>query len=76
MTDMLEDAEALADPNNAAAAYMKLQDDVKQLIRNTLIEILGGYDGEVVKRIQDITLGNPAFDIRVRQVVTNAMQKY
>lgn len=75
MTDMLEDVEALADPNNAAAAYMKLQQDVKQLIKETLIEILGSYDHQVVKRIQDVTLGNPAFDIRVKQVITNQMQR-
>lgn len=75
MTNMLEDVEALADPNNAAAAYMKLQDDVKQLIKETLIEILGRYDHEIVKKIQDVTLGHPAFDIRVKQVITNQMQR-
>jgi len=75
MTNMLEDVEALADPNNAAAAYMKLQGDVKQLIKETLIEILGRYDHEIVKKIQDVTLGHPAFDIRVKQVITNQMQR-
>jgi hypothetical protein len=75
MTDMLEDVEALADPNNAAAAYLKLQQDVKQLIKETLIEILMKYDHDVVIRMQDITLGHPAFDIRVRQVITNQMQR-
>jgi hypothetical protein len=75
MTDMLEDVEALADPNNAAAAYLKLQQDVKQLIKETLIEILMKYDHDLVKRIQDVTLGNPAFDIRVKQVITNQMQR-
>ena len=75
MTDMLEDAEALADPNNAAAAYMKLQQDVKQLIKESLIEILMKYDNDLVQRIQDVTLGHPAFDIRVKQVITNQMQR-
>ena len=75
MTDMLEDVEALADPNNAAAAYMKLQDDVRQLIKETLIDILTKYDGDVVRRMQDVTLGHPAFDIRVKQVITNQMQR-
>lgn len=75
MTDMLEDAEALADPNNAAAAYLKLQQDVKQLIRDTLVEVLSDYDSRVVQRMQDITLGHPAFEIRVKQVITNQMQR-
>ena len=60
---------------NQAAAYIKLQDDVKELVKQALIEILIKYDHDVVKRIQDVTLGNPAFDIRVKQVITNQMQR-
>ena len=61
--------------NNQAAAYIKLQDDVKELVKQALIEILIKYDHDVVKRIQDVTLGNPAFDMRVKQVITNQMQR-
>jgi hypothetical protein len=63
------------DEKNTAAAYIKLQDDVKQLVRENLIAILSAYDNDVVKRIQDVTLGNPSFDIRVKQVITNQMQR-
>jgi hypothetical protein len=63
------------DEKNQAAAYIKLQDDVRQLIKGALIEILTAYDHDVVKRIQDVTLGNPTFDIRVKQVITNQMQR-
>jgi hypothetical protein len=63
------------DEKNQAAAYIKLQDDVKELVKQALIEILIKYDHDVVKRIQDVTLGNAAFDIRVKQVITNQMQR-
>jgi hypothetical protein len=63
------------DEKNQAAAYIKLQDDVKQLVKEALIAILSAYDNDVVKRIQDVTLGNPSFDIRVKQVITNQMQR-
>ena len=63
------------DEKNTAAAYIKLQDDVKQLVRENLIAILSAYDNDVVRRIQDVTLGNQAFDIRVKQVITNQMQR-
>ena len=60
---------------NQAAAYIKLHEDVKQLIRDTLVEIFRGYDNEVVTRIQNITLGNPLFETRVKQVITAQMQR-
>jgi hypothetical protein len=63
------------DEKNQAAAYIKLQDDVKQLVKEALVAILTAYDNDVVKRIQDVTLGNHAFDIRVKQVITNQMQR-
>lgn len=60
---------------NQAAAYIKLHEDVKQLIRDTLVEIFRGYDNEVITRIQNITLGNPLFETRVKQVITAQMQR-
>jgi hypothetical protein len=63
------------DEKNQAAAYIKLQDDVKELVKEALVAILMVYDNDVVKRIQDVTLGNPSFDIRVKQVITNQMQR-
>jgi len=63
------------DEENQAAAYIKLQDDVKELVKQKLIEILGSYDNDVVIKIQNVILGNQAFDIRVKQVITNQMQR-
>lgn len=60
---------------NQAAAYIKLHEDVKQLIRDSLVEIFRGYDNEVITRIQNITLGNPLFETRVKQVITAQMQR-
>jgi hypothetical protein len=64
------------DEKNQAAAYIKLHEDVRQLVKESLIQILMQYDHDLVKIIQDVTLGNPSFDIRVKQVITNQMQKY
>jgi len=63
------------DEKNQAAAYIKLHEDVRQLVKESLIQILMQYDHDLVKRIQDVTLGNPSFDIRVKQVITNQMQR-
>jgi hypothetical protein len=60
---------------NQAAAYIKLHEDVKQLIRDSLVKILREYDTDVMLGIQNATLGNPSFDIRVRQVITAQMQR-
>ena len=60
---------------NQAAAYIKVHEDVKQLIRDSLVEIFRGYDNEVITRIQNITLGNPLFETRVKQVITAQMQR-
>ena len=68
--------EMTEDEKNQAAAYIKLHEDVRQLVKESLIQILMQYDHDLVKIIQDVTLGNPSFDIRVKQVITNQMQKY
>jgi hypothetical protein len=60
---------------NQAAAYLKLQDDVKELVKNAMVEILRGYDYNVIAAVQNLTLGHPAFDTRVKQVITNQMQR-
>lgn len=60
---------------NQAAAYIKLHEDVKQLIRDTLVEILRKYDPDVVIGLQNATLGNPLFESRVKQVITAQMQR-
>ncbi len=60
---------------NQAAAYIKLQDDVKALVKGALLEILRSYDYEVVHKIQDLTIGTPEFERRVKQTITNQMQR-
>jgi len=67
--------EVTEDEKNQAAAYIKLHEDVRQLVKESLIQILMQYDHDLVKRIQDVTLGNPSFDIRVKQVITKQMQR-
>jgi hypothetical protein len=65
----------MTEEENMAAAYIKLHEDVNTLVKKALVEILMKYDHEVVSKIQDVTLGHFAFDIRVKQVITNQMQR-
>lgn len=65
----------MTEEENMAAAYIKLHEDVNTLVKKALVEILTSYNHEVVSKIQDVTLGNHAFDIRVKQVITNQMQR-
>lgn len=60
---------------NQAAAYIKLHEDVKQLIKDSLVELLKKYDTDVVMGVQNATLGNPLFESRVKQVITAQMQR-
>ena len=63
------------DEKNQAAAYIKLQDDVKQLVKEALVTILTAHDQDVIKRIQDVVIYNQPFEVRVKQIITNQMQR-
>ena len=60
---------------NQAAAYIKLQDDVKALVKEVLLEILKEYNYDVNAHLQNVTLGHPAFEARVKQFITQQMQR-
>jgi len=60
---------------NAAAAYVKLHDDVRQLVRDSLIASLRSNDYELTTLLQNLTLGSHLLDSRVKQVITNQMQR-
>lgn len=72
---MIETAEDLADPNNAAAAYMKLQDDVKKLIVDTMKEALRQYDTELTNVVVNAVTTNYQFELKVKDVIRNQMSK-
>jgi hypothetical protein len=72
---MIETAEDLADPNNAAAAYMKLQDDVKKLIVDTVMEEIARNPwGSLATHIRniavDVTRNNS------REIIDREIQNY
>ena len=76
---MIENAEDLADPNNAAAAYMKLQDDVKKLIIDTVLEEIQRYGvltTEVINKTQANLLYSQNFRDQVKNVIKEQMNKY
>ena len=73
---MRENAEDLADPNNAAAAYMKLQEDVKQLIVDTMYKELQNYGSPMHAQIAASLLYSQPFKDAVKNVIKDQMNKY
>jgi hypothetical protein len=68
---MTEDEE-----KQAAEAYIKLHDDVRQLIVDTIYEELQNYGSVLHAHIKTTTLYSPEFETRVKDVVRNQMNKY
>lgn len=61
---------------DSAAAYIKLQDDVRQLIINTVYQELGNYGSLLHSHIKTGVLYSNEFESRVKDVVKNQMMKY
>lgn len=59
-----------------AAAYIKLQDDVKQLIINTVHSELNNYGGIIHTQIKSGVVHSHEFEQRVKDVIRNQMMKY
>jgi GTPase involved in cell partitioning and DNA repair len=59
-----------------AAAYIKLQDDVKQLIVDTITNELQNYSGPLQSTIRLLILNSIDFDTRVKGVIRDQMNKY
>ena len=69
MTTMTEEEKA------SAAAYMKLQDDVRQLIIDTVYKELQNYGGMLHNQIKTGVLYGYEFEQKVRDVMKNQMMK-
>lgn len=63
------------DEKEQAAAYLKLQDDVKQLIIDTIYAELQNYGSPLHQHIRSCTLYSPEFEQKVKLVITNQMQR-
>ena len=61
---------------NNAAAYIKLQDDVRQLIIDTVYKELNNYGGMVHKQVKTGVIYSPEFEQKVKEVIKNQMMKY
>lgn len=64
------------DEKNQAAAYIKLHEDVRQLIVDTVNKELQNYGSLLHGHIKTNTLYSPDFDQKVKQVIKDQMQKY
>ena len=60
---------------NNAAAYIKLQDDVRQLIIDTVYKELNNYGGMLHSQIKAGTILSYDFEQKVRDIVKNQMMK-
>lgn len=60
----------------AAEAYLKLHEDVKQLIVDTIYKELQNYGGLVQTQVKTAVLLSPEMEQRVKDIVRNQMQKY
>jgi hypothetical protein len=61
---------------NNAAAYMKLQDDVKQLIIDTVYKELSNYGGLLHNQIKTGVIYSSEFNQKVKEVIKDQMMKY
>jgi len=65
------------DEKDQAAAYLKLQDDVKQLIVDTVLEEMRLHMyGPLVSQIRQHTILSPEFKDQVKNVIKDQMNKY
>jgi hypothetical protein len=60
----------------AAEAYIKLHDDVRQLIVDTVYKELQTYGGLIQNQVKTAVLISPEMEQRVKDIVRNQMQKY
>jgi hypothetical protein len=67
----------MMDEKDQAAAYLKLQDDVKQLIVDTVLEEMRLHMyGPLVSQIRQHTILSPEFKDQVKNVIKDQMNKY
>ena len=62
--------------NESAAAYMKLQLDVRQLIIDTVFSELQNYGSPLYGQIKTGVIYSPEFEQKVKDVIKNQMMKY
>lgn len=58
-----------------AAAYLKLQDDVRQLIINTVHSELNNYGGMLHSQIKSGVIHSYDFEQKVKDIIKNQMFK-
>ena len=64
------------DEKDQAAAYLKLQDDVRQLIVDTVYKELCNYGGILHSHIQANVTQSQQFKDAVKNVIKDQMNKY
>ena len=68
-------SEMTEEEKNAAAAYLKLQDDVKQLIVDTVAKALYDWDFKLRHAITQSVISAPEVENKIKLVIQNQMSK-
>ena len=63
------------DEKDQAAAYIKLQDDVKELIVETVTKALNDWDYKLRFAVTQAVVGAPELEQRIKDVIRNQMSK-
>lgn len=66
----------MTEEEKQAAAYIKLHEDVRQLIVDTIYKELQNYGSVLHTHIKTNTLYSPEFGQQVKQIVTQQWNKY
>jgi len=64
------------DKEQQAAAYLKLQEDVKQLIIDTIYKELQNYGSPLHNHIITAVLGSYSIEQRIKDVIKKQMEKF
>jgi hypothetical protein len=63
------------DEKEQAAAYIKLQDDVKQLILDTVTKALNDWDFKLRQAVIQSVVQTPELEHKIKLVIQNQMSK-
>ena len=64
------------DKEQQAEAYLKLQEDVKQLIIDTIYKELQNYGSPLHNHITTAVLGSYSIEQRIKDVIKKQMEKF
>jgi hypothetical protein len=65
----------MTEEEQQAAAYIKLQDDVEELVKKVVIRMFQSWDPDLRMGVENMTFGSALFEQRVKQVAQSQWNK-